>query len=219
MRLQTLAWTLVLVSSLGACRSSGSEDSGRESWTPLFDGRTLDGWVTKGGRYDGNAAWSVEDGVITGREGPDGAGGLLYTSRSYQDFELEVDVRLTYPFDSGVFVRMLPRASGVRGAQVTIDHRPGGEVGAIYSDGFLAHNETAAAEMRKNEWNSFRVRCAGNPMHIQAWMNGDEISDFQLESAEGFAAAGLIGLQVHGGENPPEDAMVQFRNVRVRRIP
>ena len=37
-----------------------------EEWSELFDGRTLDGWVTKGGRYDGNARWTVEDGAIVG---------------------------------------------------------------------------------------------------------------------------------------------------------
>jgi len=33
----------------------------------LFDGRSLAGWTTKGGRYDGDARWTVEDGCIVGR--------------------------------------------------------------------------------------------------------------------------------------------------------
>jgi len=217
MRTSTLAAALALSAALGGCRSS-SEAAAPQPWEELFDGRTLDGWVTSGGRYDGNALWSVEDGVMTGREGPGGAGGLIYTREPYRDFELELDVRLIYPFDSGIFVRMLPPDTGLKGAQVTIDHRPGGEVGAIYADGFLAHNEQAAERMRKDEWNTFRVRCVGHPMHIQAWMNGETIADHQVESAAGYAESGLIGLQVHGGEAPPENAMVQFRNVRVRRL-
>ena len=51
----------------------------------LFDGTTLEGWTTTGGRYDGKADWSVEDGAITGREGPGGEGGLIYTEAEYAD--------------------------------------------------------------------------------------------------------------------------------------
>jgi len=202
-----------------ACR--GSEPGPRaagEGWRTLFDGRTLDGWVTTGGRYDGAAAWTVEDGALTGREGPGGEGGLIYTARSYRDFELELDVRLIYPFDSGVFVRMRPPDSGLKGAQVTIDHRPGGEVGAIYADGFLAHNEWGAQALRKDEWNTFRVRCTGHPMRVQAWLNGRPLADHQVSDPEGYAEEGLIGLQVHGGEDPPPGALAQFKHIRLREL-
>ena len=114
------------------------------AWQTLFDGKTLDGWVTKGGRYDGNAVWTVEDGAICGREGPDHAGGLLYTARKYACFILSLDVWMTRPNDSGIFVRMAPDA---RGAQVTLDDRDDGEIGAVYSDEFLAHNAKARAQM------------------------------------------------------------------------
>ena len=217
MRTSTSPAALALPLLVLACAGPGS--SGEDArWVELFDGRTLEGWVTSGGRYDGAAAWSVEDGALTGREGPGGEGGLIYTARPYRDFELELDVRLVYPFDSGVFVRMLPPTSGLKGAQVTIDHRPGGEVGAIYADGFLVHNDWAAGAMRRDEWNRFRVRCEGHPMRIKAWMNGELLVDHAIEDPAGYAEAGLIGLQVHGGEDPPEGAEVQFKNVRLREL-
>ena len=50
-------------------------------------------------------------------------------------------------------------------------------------------------------------------------MNGEPIADHTIEDGAGYARSGLIGLQVHGGENPPENAMVQFRNVRLRELP
>lgn len=185
-------------------------------WVELFDGRTLDGWTTVGGRYDGHASWSVEDGAIVGREGPDGAGGLLYTRDAYRDFELELECKIDWPFDSGIFLRMAPEG---RGAQVTIDYRPDGEVGAIYSDGFLAHNESGKERMRRGAWHHFRVRCTGDDMLIEAWLDGEPLVRHQIpEGSEGFAPTGLIGLQVHGAMDAPPDATVRFREVRVRRL-
>ena len=188
----------------------------------LFDGTTLDGWITEGGRYDGNASWTVEEGTITGREGPNSAGGLIYTAAQYQDFELELDAWITYPFDSGVFLHMLPpalavEAGGGKGPQITLDYRPDGEVGGIYADGYYFHNPDGKAKWRRDEWNHLRVLCVGEPMHLVFWMNGELITDYTLPLSGGaFAKTGHIGLQVHGARSEPEDSVVRFKNIRVR---
>lgn len=188
-------------------------------WTVLFDGESLDGWVTEGGRYDGNARWSVEDGAITGREGENSAGGLIYTERRYRDFLFSCEFKITQPFDSGVFLRMVPREEDLKGPQLTLDYRSGGEVGAVYADGFLAHNDSGTELVRREAWNRLDVRCVGN-FHLQAWLNGQLLTDHRLEGdPEGFARDGRIGLQVHGARGEPETSMVQFRDVRLRELP
>lgn len=186
-------------------------------WVALFDGETLAGWTERGGRYDGDADWTVEDGCIVGRQSADGQGGLLYTEGVYTSFELELEARIDHPFDSGIFVRMWPEG---KGAQVTLDYREGGEIGAVYADGFLAHNTEAKARFRAGEWNRFRVLCTGFDLHVQAWMNGEPISDHRLEpDAPGYAPYGRIGLQVHGSRDDPPGNAARFRNVRVRELP
>jgi hypothetical protein len=201
-------------------KSSGSPSSAQEGqpWVDLFDGRTLEGWTTVGGRYDGHARWTVEEGAITGRQGPGREGGLIYTQASHADFELELDLKIDWPFDSGIFLRMQPPASGAKGLQVTIDHREGGECGGLYADGWILHNPEGWSRFRKGEWNRFRVVCQGQPMRVSAWLNGEPLVEHALESAEGFAATGLIGLQVHGGEDVPLETKVQFKNVRLRTL-
>ena len=185
----------------------------------LFDGETLEGWVTRGGRYDGNARWTVEDGAIVGRQGPGKSGGLLYTERYYEDFIVSLETRIDYPFDSGVFLRMVPRGGG-KGLQVTLDHRPGGEIGAIYADGFLRHNLEGAGRFRRDEWNEVVVRCVGRDAHVTAWLNGVLLTDFRTPPhLGGFAENGRIGLQVHGGEEVPDTQRAMFRNVRIRELP
>src|SRR5687767_10835384 len=197
---------------------SGANAEREPGWIELFDGESLAGWTTVGGRYDGHARWTVEDGAITGRQGPGREGGLIYTAASYADFELELELKIDWPFDSGIFLRMRPPESGEKGLQVTVDHRDGGECGGLYADGWILHNPEGWSRFKKAEWNHFRVRCKGQPMHVQVWLNGETLVDHTLESPEGYAASGLIGLQVHGGEDVPLETKVQFKDVRLRTL-
>ncbi len=204
---------LVLLCVLGA---GCGPDTPAADWERLFDGASLEGWQTTGGRYDGKARWYVEDGAIVGEEGENHAGGLLYTQGIYRDFELECCVWMTYPFDSGVFLRQTPDANG---AQVTLDHRPGGEIAGIYSDGWLQHNKDGETRWIKGHWNQVRVRCTGEPMHITVWLNDEQVLDYRMpEGTTGYAAEGRIGLQVHGARSDPPGSKVKFKNLRVRRI-
>lgn len=190
---------------------------GLDGWQGLFDGETLEGWTTTGGRYDGKAVWAVEDGAITGREGPGRAGGLIYTETPWSDFEFECQAWVDYPFDSGVFVRMRPDQDGM---QFTLDNRPGGEIGALYSAGYFLHNPAGAGLWEQEAWNHVRVRVAGNPMHCEMWINGTKTTDHRLaDGTRPLATTGLIGLQVHGGGNAPEGAKAAFKDVRVRPLP
>jgi len=157
--------------------------------------------------------------VIVGRVGPKNAGGLLYTERAYTSFEFECETKIDYPFDSGIFLRMVPRGGG-KGAQVTLDYRPDGEVGGIYADGWLQHNPTGTAKWKEGDWNHFRVRCTGFDMRIEVWMNGEKITDYTVPPGTGgFAPRGLIGVQVHGGRNDPGAHAARFRRLRVRELP
>ena len=176
------------------------------NWQSLFDGETTTGWVTEGGRYDGNARWTVQDGALTGREGPNSAGGLIYTDRYYTNFLFTCDTKITYPFDSGIFLRMVPRrgvgqSEGGKGAQVCLDYRPDGEVGAIYADGFLEHNQDAKELFKRDEWNRVEVRCVGRDYRIQVWLNGDQIMDYQQpEGSQGGDGCTRCNRVLHGIE-------------------
>ncbi|MAB79677.1 MAG: hypothetical protein CMJ89_10040 [Planctomycetes bacterium] len=209
-------WTAAVSS---AATLSGFAQNPEPGFETLFDGNSLTGWRTAGGRYEGTAEWSVVEGCIVGREGPDGASGYLYTNRNYTSFDLRFEVFLEYPFDSGVFCRMTPRDQGdKKGAQITLDYRPNGQIGAVYSDGYLQENETGKAHYKRGEWNDLRVRCTGFDMHLEFWLNGEKLTDYTVtENFKAYAPTGLIGLQVHGGGEPGKT--VKFRNIRIRELP
>lgn len=182
-------------------------------WVALFDGKSLDGWVTKGGRYEGDALWTVEDGAITGRVNEKREGGLLFTAVPYTDFELELDVRMDEPFDSGIFLRMAPAG---KGAQVTLDVCPNGQVGAIYADGFLHQNPDGRKLWRSGQWNHMTVRITGHDYRIVSTLNGQPLVDYQQPAGmSGFVPTGLVGLQVHGQRDDPIENEVQFKNLRI----
>jgi hypothetical protein len=130
-------------------------------WTPLFDGKTLDGWfaaprtygtVSPGGPHvleiaswlppDYNeraaehpAVWTVEDGAIVGRQDPDapGWGGYLVSERAYGDFELELELKPDWPADTGVMIRR--QRDSWEGFQVLVDHRKSGSIGGFFGNG------------------------------------------------------------------------------------
>ncbi len=209
-----MRFPIAVFALLQVCAAQAPQPTARS----LFDGKTLDGWVTKGGRYDGPARWTVEAGCMVGRTTEKSEGGLIYTDRPYHSFELSFEVQMDYPFDSGVFLRMVPPSTGLKGLQITLDHRPGGEIGAIYADGFLAHNEQGAKAYEQGKWNRVRVRSTGRAPHVQAWVNDVQITDYTLPvDAQGYAETGRIGLQVHGGE--PAKSAVRFRAITITELP
>ncbi len=182
----------------------------------LFDGRTLEGWVTRDDLDVGQAKWTVEDGVLVGRQGEGKAGGLLTTALPYRNFVFSVETRIDWPFDSGVFLRAGPRD---RGLEVTLDWSGDGEIAAVRSGDLLAHNETAKSVFKKDDWNRVTVRCEGADAGLRAWLNGTEVMAFALPPGGSLASTGPIGFQVHGGEDVPDTQAVRFRNVRVRELP
>jgi hypothetical protein len=132
-----------------------------EQYRSLFDGVSLDGWTavprSYGTSYPGGphvldratefprdyqvnadahpAEWTVEDGVIVGRQRPPGSGygGYLVSDQVFGDFELEVEARPDWPADTGIMVRR--RRDTWEGLQVLIDHRTSGSIGGFYGNG------------------------------------------------------------------------------------
>lgn len=145
-------------------------------FAPLFDGTTLDGWHAEprvyGRAYPGGpelsemqaklgfalpvepekhpAVWTVEDGVIIGRQDEPGSGygGYLVTDEAYGDFELVLEARPDWPADTGIMIRRTP--GDWAGFQVLLDHREHGGIGGFFGNGlgnFSAAPFTVCAEL------------------------------------------------------------------------
>jgi len=192
-----------------------------EGFNPLFDGRSLDGW-RKLTEYSGDHGnWSVQEGVLTGEQHPEGKGGLLVTRKKYRNFEVYAEVKADYPVDSGIFLRVQPN---VLSYQITIDYRPEGEVGALYcpgGGGFLVHNPEGTSLWEREEYNRVRARIQGQPPRIQAWINGTPVLNYK-DTAQNekmrVPEKGFIGIQVHPGPSWGKGNKIYFRKISVKEL-
>lgn len=197
-------------------------------FVPLFDGKTLSGWKPHEGMPPIHRAgkWWVEDGVLYGTQDPPGKGGLLWLDRPFTNYILKLQVQVTYPMDTGVFLRVGPTGLS---QQVTFDYRPRGYVGRIFIP-FLGHTHVSRDTegvrlVRPDTWNDLTIRIEGNPARIRVWLNERLVTDFthSEKTARGLPPTGGIALQVHpdveGLTTWKAGNAVKFRNVRIKELP
>ena len=94
--------------AVGAVRSDEAKPADpapeKDGFTPLFNGKNLDGWTTKGN-------WFVKDGVLhieprPGEKGWQRYDAYLWADKPYANFILDLEFQLPPKGNSGVFVRV-----------------------------------------------------------------------------------------------------------------
>jgi len=175
--------------------------------TALFNGRDLSGWIIMHG-----GEWSVEDGVLVGRNGtnwttnPEHSGSWLRTEKEYGDFVLELEYAISPRGNSGIHFRSaLEKNPSFTGYEMQIVDDAGrepskGSTGALYDVTAASRNMSRPA----GEWNMLRLTCKEN--RIQVELNGEQIVDYVGDRS----TRGYIGLQ-----NMMLGRLIRFRNIRV----
>ena len=186
----------------------------------LFDGKTLNGWEVRSGEEDW---WRVEDGKIVGgslqKQVPHNT--FLSSTRSFQNFELEFDIRINGAggfVNSGFQIRSIRMEGNHEMSGYQIDAGDGWW-GKMYDES--RRNKVIAepmdqaaldAAVRGTDWNRYKIRASGR--RIQTWINGVAALDF-TESDFQVPMDGHFGLQVHGGGK----ALVELKNIEVNVLP
>ena len=211
-----------------------------KGFTPLFNGKNLDGWHgwaihAKGAgpidfaklspeqqqakidewNADAKQHWTVENGELVN----DGKGAYLATEKEYGDIELLIDYKTVAKADSGIYLRNTPQV------QIWDTTKEGGkwDRNADKGSGGLFNNSKGApgqlplvhADKPFGEWNQFRIIQVGERTTI--YLNGKLVVDHaRMENYWNrklpLAAKGKILLQTHGGE-------IRWKNLFVREIP
>jgi len=195
-------------------------------WIDLFDGKTLDGWVQRGGK----ATYTVEDGMIVGTTAPDTPNSFLCTEKDYGDFILELEFRCDPKLNSGVQIRSESKPDVKNGrvhgyqCEIDVDDARGRMwAGGIYDEsrrGWLypgklggdpkQFTEQGVKITKPNDWNTFRIECRGKS--IKTYLNGEPRADL----TDDMTLEGFIALQVHSVGKRTDPLHVRWRNIRIQ---
>lgn len=199
-------------------------------WVPLFDGKTLDGWVQRGGK----AKYRIEDGVLIGTCVPNTPNSFLCTAREFTNFIFEIEFKVDQGLNSGVQIRshcfdkpmefewngrkIKVPAGRVHGLQAEIDTTARAWSAGLYEEGArgwlndLKNNEAARKAFKQGGWNKYRIEARGDS--IKTWINDIPAADLK----DSRVPAGFIGLQVHGVGKREQTLEVRFRNIRIKEL-
>ncbi|HOA71825.1 MAG TPA: DUF1080 domain-containing protein [Phycisphaerae bacterium] len=186
-------------------------DPSEEGFTPLFNGKNLDGWKIKG-KPEG--FWVTPEGVI--RSESHKGGEWMYVPRQFENFILRVQWRVGLGGNSGIFVRALeegyPWVTGTE-IQISNEYRDLPHcTGAPY--GLVAVNPRP--DERADVWHETEIHCDG--YRLKVFCDNIPVVDVDGRYVPGLAGrprSGLIGLQ----DSHNREAYVEFRKVLVKELP
>ena len=200
--------------------------------TPIFDGKTLNGWT----QLNGTATYRVNKGAIIGKTKEGSPNSFLCSDKLYGDFELKFQVKLiSNELNSGVQIRSQckeltdkEKARGdkhgrVNGPQVEIEatKEKGAESGYVYGEalgGWMTPKSDLIPHkhFKNGEWNQYRIVAKGP--RIQTWVNGTIVSNLTDREKHKSHPKGFIGLQVHSIKKGSGPYMVAWKNIKIKEL-
>jgi HEAT repeat protein len=196
-----------------------SDVEASEGFSPLFNGRDLEGWT-------GNlAGYPAEGGRIVVH--PERAGGNLYTAKEYTDFVLRFEFKLTPAANNGLGIRApLQGDAAYAGMELQIledgspvywDLQPYQYHGSIY--GVVPARRGVLKPV--GEWNTEEVTVQGR--RVTVVVNGVTVVDADIDEASASGTmdgkdhpglkrtSGHIGFLGHGSR-------LELRNIRIKEL-
>ena len=230
--LRKTGWLLAAIAATMASPLSAqthntlTEAERAEGWRLLFDGTSVAGW--RGYNMDAMPdGWAAVDGTLSRVSRAED----IVTVDQFGDFDLTIEWKVDPGGNSGIFFRAAEGEEWIYHSapemQVLDDERHADGRNPLTSAGAAYGLYPAPRRVVRpaGEWNQARLRVERN--HVQQWLNGTMMADYQLHSAEwkdlvanskfaqwpayGQSARGHIGLQEHGGR-------IWFRNIKIREL-
>jgi hypothetical protein len=219
--------------AFGADLNTLTPDETAAGWKLLFDGSTPNGWRAYAHQDFPSPRWAVKDGCLCVDTSADRASSDLVTTEKFGDFDLKFQWRISSGGNSGVKYMVHEGKSGRAGVgyeyQVLDDEKnEDGHNGASHMAGavyFLFAPNDQKHLKPVGEFNDSEIVVHGN--HVEHWLNGAKIVEFELASPElkeaiakskfknikgfGDKIPTVILLQDHGSD-------VWFRNIKIHPL-
>jgi hypothetical protein len=208
--------------------------------------------VSTTARHGVQPDFHVAHGMILGTQRPLGGGGLLITDRKYRNFEFYMEVKPDWGNDSGFFFRTtemgaayqitmdyLPGGSmgrlisegGIQFGAGRANTPPAAAAGAAApaaaanapaGGGRAQAPDPGMTAWKREDWNTVRIRVAGDIPHATVWINDQQISDASdiANHAVDGMIDGPIAIQIHGGAvRWQPGGFWRWRNLAIKELP
>lgn len=205
-------------------------------WKLLFDGKSFTDWREYNRPMFRAEGWSIDDGCLKNGKGngrPGSSGGDIVTVEHFADFDFRFEWKIVPGGNSGVkyFINEQRDRNAAIGHEYQLlddAEHPDGKNGPIRQTGALYSliPPNGGKKLRPvGQFNESRIVVQGK--HVEHWLNGTKIVEYELESQPLLAAIAKskyksvpgfgtkfktsILLQDHGFE-------VWFRNLKIRLL-
>tara|TARA_R110001606_G_scaffold69011_4_gene157720 strand:+ start:55 stop:651 length:597 start_codon:yes stop_codon:yes gene_type:complete len=169
-----------------------------------FNGKNLKGWVAP----ENNIWWSVENGILRAKSGPDKKGSILWTDKEYTDFVIETDFKYDEgTVDTGIFLR-----SDTEQIQMGISGSLKRDMtGSPYIVGkkYPVEAQNVKEILKTNDWNTIKVIAIAG--YYEVWLNNKHVMSYTSDT---YVKTGPIGLQLH----PNTEMTASFRNIKIGKM-
>lgn len=211
-----------------------TEQQKTEGWQLLFDGQTTNGWQIFKARE--NNTWEVVDGILHCKALDETVSGVgdkradIMTSVQYDNFELAFDWKISAQGNSGVMFRVTeefeqPYYTGPEYQLMDDPGFPNETPDHLSGSNYGMHAAGKTNLKPTGEWNTSKI--VVNQNHIEHWLNGEKVVEYELNSPEwlalkkaskwseatgyGAPTKGHIVLQDHGSE-------AWFKNIMIKPL-
>jgi hypothetical protein len=197
-------------------------------WKLLFNGKDLSGWRQFGKQAPPGPGWKVEDGILKKLDKQ--KGGDIITEQKFNNYEFSWEWLVKPKANNGVKYLVTEERKNTPGPEYQmIDDKSARDtltpkhLTATFYD--VLPREVNTSVKDADEWNSSRIIVKGN--HVEHWLNGVKVLEFELGSPEVLAAVakskfksapkfgekieGHIMLTDHGDE-------AWYRNLKIREL-
>ncbi len=197
-----------------ASAAESSQADEHESWTKMFDGKSLKGWKVN----ENPNSWEVKDGQLV-CHGPRAHLFYVGDGKPFKNFHFKAEVKTTKGSNSGIYFHTKFQDTGWPKygyeCQVNVSHRDPKKSSGLYSV-----RDVSDPPAKDDEWYLQEIIVEGR--RIQLKINGETQVDYtEPEDKESFSKdferrlnEGTFALQAHD-----PDSVVYFRNLMVKRLP
>jgi hypothetical protein len=225
-------WMVVLLLLPASCGAA------EEGFTPLFDGKTLNGWTVNclpKDKEQSKKDWTVDQGTIladtVGRK--EHFYVLLATEKQYGDFVLRLRFQVPRGVtgNSGIQVRSRYNAETgwMEGPQIDINPPNPECTGKLWNEGpgphrWLSNERVPGFKFfyadQAPGWNDLEITAKG--VRIKSVLNGVTAVDYDgsgvlddaLHRQVGVGRKGVIGLQIHSND----EIRLRFKDIRIKEL-